>query len=119
MNEQNEMINRLTFENYIWIIYIFIAIANIVGDELIKDSMVENDKKKDKLAKDIFTITLIITVIIYLYFFSRNYKDYQSHKNSKAYEFRFIGSVLMISGILCFLYFQIKTSYSDDTVSSI
>ena len=106
MNEQNEMINRLTFENYIWVIYIFIAIT-------------DNDKEKDKLAKDIFTISLIITVIIYLYFFSRNYKDYQGHKNSKAYELRFLGSILMISGILCFLYFQIKTSYSSDTVSSI
>ena len=119
MNEQNEMINRLTFENYIWVIYIFIAIGNIVGDELIESSITDNDKEKDKLAKDIFTISLIITVIIYLYFFSRNYKDYQGHKNSKAYELRFLGSILMISGILCFLYFQIKTSYSSDTVSSI
>lgn len=119
MNEQEEIINRLTFENYIWAIYIVIAISSIIGDELIKKSITEHDQKKDRLAKDIFTIGLIITILIYLYFLSRNYHDYQSHENEKAYEIRYLGSILMISGILCLLYFQLKTSYSSDTVSSI
>lgn len=119
MNEQEEIINRLTFENYIWAVYIVIAISSIIGDELIKKSITEHDQKKDRLAKDIFTIGLIITILIYLYFLSRNYHDYQSHKSEKAYEMRYLGSILMISGILCFLYFQLKTSYSSDTVSSI
>jgi len=39
MNEETEIINRLSFENYIWVIYILIAIGNIVGDELIKSSI--------------------------------------------------------------------------------
>lgn len=119
MNEQNEIINRLTFENYIWGIYILIAIANIVGDELIKSSITKHERDKDTMAKNIFTISLIITIIIYIYFLSRNYQDYQRHKNNKAYEIRFFGSILMISGILCFLYFQIKTTTTTDTVSSI
>lgn len=118
MNEQSEIINRLTFENYIWAIYIIISIGNIIGDELIKDSITEHNQKKDSLAKNIFTISLIITIIIYLYFLDRNYKDYQSHHNT-TYEIRLIGSLLMFAGILCFLYFQIKTTTTNDTVSSI
>ncbi len=119
MNEQTEIIKRLTFENYIWIIYIIIAIGNIIGDELIKKAFTENDIQADKLAKKIFNFSLIITIIIYLYFLNRNYQDYQNHHNEKAYKARFLGSILMISGILCFLYFQLKTTTSDDTVSSI
>lgn len=119
MNEQEETIKRLSFENYIWVIYIFIAIGNIVGDELIKKSIIEHDEASDKLAKNIFTISLVITVIIYLYFLARNYSDKEKHQDDDVYEIRFIGSIFLIVGILCFLYFQIKTSYSNDTVSSI
>lgn len=118
MNEQTELINQLTFENYIWIIFIIISIGNIVGDELIKSSIIEHDKQKDALAKNIFSISLIITIIIYIYFLGRNYKDYEKHHN-KTYEIRLLGSILMLSGILCFLYFQIKTTTNNDTVSSI
>lgn len=119
MNEQTNTINRLTIENYIWGIFIVIAIVNIVGDQLIKESVVEHNQEKDSLAKNIFTISLIVTLFIYLYFLSRNYKDYQGHKEDEAYEIRFFGSVFTIIGILCFLYFQIKTATSSDSVSSI
>ena len=119
MNEQTNTIERLTFENYIWIIFIIIAICNIVGDELIKKSITEHDKEKDSLEKNIFIITLIVTILIYLYFLSRNYQDYQKHKDDTNYEIRFFGSIFTVVGILCFLYFQIKTTTSSDSVSSI
>ena len=119
MNEQTDTINHLTLENYIWGIFILIAVANIVGDELIKDSITEHNRKKDSLAKNIFIITLIVTILIYLYFLSRNYHDYQSHKDEVAYEIGFLGSIFTIVGVLCFLYFQIKITTSDDSVSSI
>lgn len=119
MNEQTETINRLTLENYIWAIFILISIGNIVGDELIKHSITEHDKEKDSLAKNIFIISLIVTLILYFYFMKRNYQDYQDHKDDTAYEIRFFGSVLTIVGVLCFLYFQVKTTTSSDSVSSI
>lgn len=119
MNEQTETINRLTFENYIWIIFIIIAIGNIVGDELIKKSITEHDKEKDSLAKNIFIISLIVTLLIYFYFLSRNHHDYQIHKGDTDYEIRFFGSIFTVVGVLCFLYFQIKTTTSSDSVSSI
>ncbi len=118
MNEQNKIINQLKFENYIWLIFIIISIGNIIGDELIIDSTTTNNKKKDSLAKDIFSLTLIVTIIIYIYFLARNYNDYKKHHN-KDYEIRLFGSILMICGILCFLYFQIKTTSDSNTVSSI
>jgi len=118
MNEETEIINRLSFENYIWVIYILIAIGNIVGDELIKSSIIEHNQKKDSLAKNLFTISLVITIAIYIYFLDRNYTDYEKHHNT-AYEIRLLGSILTFLGILCFLYFQIKTTTIDDSVSSI
>lgn len=119
MNKQTEIINQLTFENYIWIIYVVIAIGNIVGDELIKKSISKNDKKADTIAKNIFTTSLIITIIIYIYFLNRNYKDIEKHNNSKEYKVRYLGSILTFIGLFCFLYFQIKITTVDDTVSSI
>ena len=42
----NDKIKELTFENYIWVIYIVVAIVNIYGDELIKKSIIENIERK-------------------------------------------------------------------------
>ena len=119
MNNQSETIKRLSFENYIWIIYIVIAIGNIFGDELIKKSITNHDEKCNNLANHIFTISLIITILIYFYFLERNIYDYQKHKNSKAYQIRLFGSILTFVGIICFLYFQLNVSKENDTVSSI
>lgn len=119
MNNENETIKRLTFENYIWVIYIVIAIGNIFGDELIKKSITEHDNKSNNLANHLFTISLIITILIYFYFLERNIYDYKKHFNSKAYKIRLFGSILTFVGIICFLYFQLTVSTENDSVSSI
>jgi len=119
MNEQEETVKRLRFENYIWVVYIVIAVGNIIGDELIRKSILQGDKQSDQLAKKIFSISLIVTLLIYFYFLSRNYNDYEKHKNEEAYYIRFLGSIFVLIGTLCFLYFQYKTTQDEDTVSNI
>lgn len=119
MRNEEELIKRLSFENWIWVIYIAIAAFSIYGDELIKKSIRENDKKKDKTAKTIFTDILIITVVIYLYFLDRNYKDLERHPNEKIYKTRFLGSVLTLIGVFCFLYFQLNVEREEDSLSNI
>ncbi len=119
MKEQEELIKRLSFENFIWAIYIVIAVFNIYGDELIKKSIRNNDQEADKTAKKIFLVIFLITALIYLYFLLRNYNDLKKHFMDEEYYVRFVGSVLTFSGILCFLYFQIAISREADTVSSI
>lgn len=119
MNEQEELIKRLSFENWIWAIYIVVAIFSIYGDELIKKSIQHHDKKANESAQKIFLGVLIITILIYFYFLSRNYKDLEKHPNEKEYQVRFLGSILVISGVICFLYFQLNVTNETDSLSSI
>lgn len=119
MNEQEELIKRLSFENWIWVIYIVVAIFSIYGDELIKKSIREHDKKANELAKKVFLGILITTILIYLYFLARNYEDLRKHPNEKEYQVRFLGSILVIAGVVCFLYFQLNVSDEEDSLSDI
>lgn len=118
-NETEEMIERLSFENYIWIVFIIIAILDIYGDELIKNYLRYNDLKADKLAKKIFLWVTIISIIIYIYFVLRNYYDYKKHENNEAYQIRLFGSILILTGTICLLYFQVKTTVVTNSPSNI
>ena len=121
MNKSEAVIKRLRFENYIWIVYLVIALGNIWADELIVKSIEEHEEKYDKLAKIIFLISLIVTLIIYIYFLNRNYNDYvnSNMKNKKTYEIRFLGSIFVFVGTFCFLYFIIKMPSVEESVSNI
>ena len=105
-------INRLNFEDLIWIIFIFLSVANIYGDKLEKDYLKTNNKKLDKNANIVFEIILIVTFFIYVYFWQRNYKDYKSasKENKNLLMIKLLGSSFLIAGIICLLYFQTKNS---------
>lgn len=121
MNKSGAVIKRLRFENYIWVIYLVIALGNIWADELIIKSIEEHENKYDTLAKIIFLISLIVTLIIYVYFLNRNYNDYinSNEKNKKTYEIRFLGSIFVFVGTFCFLYFIIKMPSVEESISNI
>lgn len=119
MNNQTKTIQRLSFENWIWVVYIGIAVFSIYGDELIKKSLLEGDKQANERANKIFGAILILTLIIYLYFLARNYSDYKEHPDEEEYAIRLLGSILVFLGTLCFLYFQQKTTEVDDSLSNI
>ncbi len=118
MNEQEALLRRLNFENIIWVVYIAVAAFSIYGDELIKRSVQANDRDADILARKIFIGILTVTTIIYFYFFARNYNDLKKYPNEETYQIRFVGSVLMLVGITCFLYFQLSISTGDSSTSS-
>lgn len=121
MNDEKKKekeIKRLNFENFIWIIFIVLSILDIYGDELIKKYLIQNDKKADIEAKKIFFFILIVTILIYIYFIIRNYNDYKKHDSSE-YFVRLFGSILVLSGSICFLYFQIKTGAVTESLSNI
>lgn len=54
MNIDDELIRRLNFENFIWLVFIIVSAIDIYGDELIKRSVRENDKEKQKKLKIFF-----------------------------------------------------------------
>ena len=120
MNEQDELIRRLSFENIIWITFIAISAVDIYGDELIKKSVRNNDLEARIKAENIFLFVSLISLLVYVYFFYRNYTDYKKYQN-KNYEIRLIGSIFVLAGTLCLFYFQLNnnSSVNDDLPSNI
>lgn len=121
MNDTNneQLIRRLSFENLIWGVYLLIAIANIYGDELIKKSIRQQDTEASSRARDIFLIILIITLLINIYFFIRNYSDLKNDCDNESLQIRFIGSGLLLLATLCFIYSQTLNPQPDESVSNI
>ena len=108
----NERFNSIILDEVILAIFIFLNILNFYADELEKDCLFNFNFNEFKLSKNIIILTLSVTLIIYLYFLYANYKDMIKNKNnsdSYIFETRFVGSVFVVIGLSCFLYFRIKT----------
>ena len=71
MNNENQLreINRLNFEDFIWLIFIILGLMNIFGDYNEKEYLKSNNRMYENYANEIFELTLIITLFIYFYFF--------------------------------------------------
>ena len=84
----------------------------IIGDEFVEKYYLNNDKSAYRNAKKIFIASLSITLIIYLYFLKNSNDDYYkqiiNNQESFPHLIRLIGSILLVAGIGCLLYFQIK-----------
>lgn len=111
-------IKRLRFEDLIWISFIVISILDIYGDSLIRKSLLNKDKQSNKKANHLFLGIVSFSILIYIYFFARNYYDYQKYK-TKSYEVRLIGSSLILIGTLCLFYFQLTNTLEVDSTSVI
>ena len=109
MNIFEDELKRLNLEDWIFIIFIFIALMNIFGDQLLKKYVKQNNIKDLKNADKIFLATLTITLIAYLYFVIRNYYFYKKDiKNRNLLTVKLVGSLFLVIGILCLIYFQLK-----------
>lgn len=112
MSEENiyKEIKRLNFEDMLWFIFAILSILNIYGDYDDKAYLKTHQQKYKMEANKVFTITLIFTLLIYIYFFLRNYKNYEQAtiEEKRLYTIKLLGSSFLIAGIICLLYFQIK-----------
>ena len=111
-NDKIREINRLNFEDILWVIFIILSILNIVSNKLQKDYVITNDNCYEEDANRISIVVLLILVFVYVYFYIRNYRMYNNKDNpSKEDLVKVLGSMFFVLGALCLLYFQIK---SDD-----
>ena len=105
-----EEIERLHYENFLWIIFIMIAILNIVGDYDEEKLLITNNQVYRKDANQIFLVTIIVTLAIYFYFIRRNAIAFKTAlaQDKEDYFIKFLGSSFLIAGAICLLYFQGK-----------
>ncbi len=116
-NEDIERLQELQREDFIWITFIIIGLFSIYGDKLLKESIICNQKNKEEKARSIFLITITITLVIYFYFLKRNYNDYLKHNCNEVYKIRLLGSIFVIAGTICFIYFIVNSPMVEDTPS--
>lgn len=108
---QNE-INRLNFEDWIFIFFIVASLLNIYGDNLLKKYLTKNDIEDKEKADEVFTIVIIISIFLYLYFVKRNFKFYieGEEQEKNVLSIKLIGSLLLLAGAILLLIFQLKDS---------
>ena len=102
----NEL-KRFTYQDIISIIFVIAAISNIIASDKEKEYIISKDKKDKEVANNIYIIVLLVLILLYIYFVKANYENYS---NSKKYNdlIRLYGSVFLLVGGLCFLYYRIN-----------
>ncbi len=103
-------LKRLNFEDFIWFLFATLAFLNIFGNYNSKEYIITNNEKYKYKSSKIFEFTLTITLLIYGYFFIRNYNSFinVSNNNKELYMIKLLGTSFLIAGIVCLIYFQIK-----------
>ena len=101
-------LDRLKFEDFLWIFYGSIIIANLFGNYYEKQFLKTQYNAYEIRYNTIFEVIFILTFFIYVYLFVRNYNSYQEalEEDRSIYLVRVFGSVFFITGILCFIYYQ-------------
>jgi len=103
-------ITRLNFEDILWGITIITGILSIIGNYCEKEYLKTNQYVFKNRANKLFEITAVVTLLIYIYFWQRNYNAYEkcSERDKKLYLIKLLGSSFLIAGSICLIYFQFK-----------
>ena len=111
-NDVIKELKRLNFEDIIWIIFIILSSLDILADNYQKKYLINNDKYYENIANKIYIIITIITILIYIYFFTRNYKLYinSSPEQKDNLKIKLLGSLFLLIGGICLLSSQINNN---------
>ncbi len=116
----SETYNEVRIEDYIWIIYIFLAIFAIVSNHYEKEYLLKHHKKDENIFRTINTEIFIVTFIIYLYFAYINYKHIKrldrnsSPKDILLANAGLVAALLFLIGGAISLYISIIGNDEDD-----
>lgn len=75
-------LQRLNTEDFIWVIYFFIALFAIISDVYERKFLVNQDYKSQKIYKTINITIFIVALFIYVYFVLINYEDIKELKTN-------------------------------------
>ncbi len=68
-------LQRIKTEDFIWVIYFFIALFAIISDTFEKEFLTHQNLKAQKIYKTINITIFIVALFIYVYFVFINYQD--------------------------------------------
>ena len=117
MKYDEDILNRIkqiNIENKIWIIYIGIIILSWYANSFEKNYFLYKNNLSKKKYKDITIIIFSILVLVYLYFLKGSIDDIKNLKPNDTKEKKdlvylsFIGSLLVFTSGIIFLYIAIN-----------
>lgn len=112
MNIDNERINELVIDEWIWIAFIILSLLNIRGDECEKKYCYDHIQEEKAKAKKIFNFTVFCSFLIYFYLATKNCKKYnkakQTNQDVSIIEIRCIASILVVIASSLFLSAQLS-----------
>ena len=112
-NEINRRIEQINTENFIWFIYIVLIAMCLCANSYEKKYFYTNNIAYREEYRKFIIVIFIVAIIIYIYFFLDNYKDFKSltpfdskrKKNLNELSL-FASSLILVSGLI-FLYIAI------------
>lgn len=117
-NLENQL-KELKLDNILSVAIIVFSLFNIIGDLIEQESITTNDQEKKKISHDLYTLSIIGSIILYSIFYKRSKKSLINSINSneeiKPHYIRYIGSIFFVIGILCIFYYNIKDKENIDS----
>jgi len=111
-NIDNERVNELVIDEWIWVVFIILSALNIGGDELEKEYCYNHEDAIKSRAKKIFKLTVFISFLIYLYLAYKNCKKYhkikKNNQDTNLIGTRCFASILVAIASFLFLTAQLK-----------
>lgn len=118
----SETFNEIRLEDYIWIIYIFLAIFALISNHYEKEYILKHGKREENIFRTINTEIFIVTFIIYIYFVYINFKHIKRldpHSSPKQVFFAnagLVAALLFLIGGAISLYISITGDDEDNFV---
>jgi len=112
-------LQRINTEDFIWVIYFFIALAAIISDTYEKKFLLNNDLISQKKFKTINITIFIVALFIYVYFVFINYEDIKilkrnaSKKEVLNQHLSLIAALLFLIGGVINLYVELTGDTPD------
>ncbi len=113
MNRIDEKrVSELVIDEWIWVVFIILSALNINGDELEKKYCYDHLEEEKNRAKKIFTFTVFVSFIIYAYLAIKNYRKYntlkESNQDTRLASIRSFASILVVIASSLFLTAQLE-----------
>ncbi len=111
--EDLEQLQDLKIDDFIWYIFIFIAVASLISNSFEEEYVKTKDLKEYNAFHHINEVVFIVALIIYLYFLNRNYKIYQKKRDSRTL-LNLIAAVLVVISGSILLVLELSNSPGEE-----
>ena len=120
MNKVLKTLEEVRIEDWIWIIYLFLASFALIANFFEKDYLINGNKTSKKTFKTINIAIFIVVFFIYLYFVLLTYSRFKERENHTSIKSmivtnaNFIAATLFLIGGIIYIFTEIISDNETD-----